>query len=131
MSSPLVSAAPANAADLEQLTELNREYVRSVQESDIAWFDRNLAEEFMCSNPDASLLDRASFLKQTAVPVKISHLEATDVIIRSMEDFAIIHARTTHQMADSRAGSGRYTDVWARREGRWVAVSAHVTRASS
>jgi hypothetical protein len=131
MSSPLVSAAPANAADLEQLTELNREYVRSVQESDIAWFDRNLAEEFMCSNPDASLVDRASFLKQTAVPVKISHLEATDVIIRSMEDFAIIHARTTYQMADSRAGSGRYTDVWARREGRWVAVSAHVTRASS
>jgi hypothetical protein len=25
-------------------------------------------------------------------------------------------------------GSGRYTDVWARRHGRWLAVSAHVTR---
>ena len=23
---------------------------------------------------------------------------------------------------------GRYTDVWARRHGRWLAVSAHVTR---
>jgi hypothetical protein len=68
-------------------------------------------------------------LKQTAVPVKISHLEARDVIIRLMGDFAIIHARTNYQLADGREGSGRYTDVWARREGRWVVVSAHVTRA--
>ena len=131
MSGPSTLAAPANAADLEQLTELNREYVRSVQESDVAWFDRNLAEDFMCSNPDASLVDRAGFLKQTAVPVKISGLEAGEVIIRLMGDFAIIHARTTYQMANGQAGSGRYTDVWARRERRWVAVSAHVTRAQS
>jgi hypothetical protein len=64
-----------------------------------------------------------------AVPVKISHLETRDVIIRLMGDFAIIHARITYQLADGREGSGRYTDVWARREGRWVVVSAHVTRA--
>jgi len=31
-------------------------------------------------------------------------------------------------MPDGRAGAGRYTDVWARRQGRWLAVSAHVTR---
>jgi hypothetical protein len=131
MSSPSALAAPANLADLEQLTELNREYVRSVQESNVGWFDRNLAEDFMCSNPDASLVDRTRFLKQTAAPVKISHLEAGDVIIRLMGDFAIIHARTSFKMTDGRTGSGRYTDVWARREGRWVAVSAHVTRAQS
>jgi hypothetical protein len=31
-------------------------------------------------------------------------------------------------MADGRAGAGRYTDVWARRNGQWLAVAAHVTR---
>jgi len=45
-----------------------------------------------------------------------------------MGDFAIIHARTTYTGADGRPGAGRYTDVWARRGGRWLAVSAHVTR---
>ena len=25
-------------------------------------------------------------------------------------------------------GQGRYTDVWTRRNGRWLAVAAHVTR---
>jgi len=50
------------------------------------------------------------------------------VKIRIMGDVAIIHARTTYTMPDGRAASGRYTDVWARRNGRWLAVSAHVTR---
>jgi len=45
-----------------------------------------------------------------------------------MGDFAIIHARTTYTLPDGRPGAGRYTDVWARRNGRWLAVSAHVTR---
>ena len=29
---------------------------------------------------------------------------------------------------DGQPGAGRYTDVWARQGGRWLAVSAHVTR---
>ncbi len=33
-----------------------------------------------------------------------------------MGDFAIVHARTTYTLQDGRAGSGRYTDVWAKRE---------------
>jgi hypothetical protein len=45
-----------------------------------------------------------------------------------MGDFAIIHARTTYRTADGQDRGGRYTDVWARRDGRWLAVSAHVTR---
>jgi len=45
-----------------------------------------------------------------------------------MGDVAIIHARTTYMAPDGRMGAGRYTDVWARRGGRWLAVSAHVTR---
>ncbi|MPZ21867.1 MAG: nuclear transport factor 2 family protein, partial [Luteitalea sp.] len=30
--------------------------------------------------------------------------------------------------SDGKPGSGRYTDVWAKRDGEWLAVSAHVTR---
>ena len=130
----MTGTAPERSAsvptpDLDTLLALNEGYIRSVQESDVGWFDRNLADDFVCSNPDASLVDRAGFLKQTAAPVKISNLAAQDVVVRLMGDFAIIHARTSYRMADGRQGSGRYTDVWARRQGRWLAVSAHVTRA--
>jgi ketosteroid isomerase-like protein len=114
--------------DLDALLDLNRDYIRSVQTSDVQRFDEILAEDFYCSNPDGSLVDRAAFLKQTARPVQISDLATHDVKIRLMGDFAIIHARTTYTLPDGRSGSGRYTDVWARPHGRWLAVSAHVTR---
>ncbi len=114
--------------DLDELTQLNRDYIRSVQNSDVKRFDEILAADFYCSNPDKSLVDRAGFLKQTAVPVTIENLEARDVTIRLMGDFAIIHAATHYTTADGKAASGRYTDVWARRDGKWLAVSAHVTR---
>ncbi|MGH6692979.1 MAG: nuclear transport factor 2 family protein, partial [Gammaproteobacteria bacterium] len=82
--------------DLETLRQLNRDYITSVQTSDVRRFDEILAEEFYCSNPDGSLVDRKGFLTQTARPVTISNLEARDVLIRILGDVAIIHARTTY-----------------------------------
>ena len=58
----------------------------------------------------------------------ITGLVAEDVKIRLFGDVAIIHARTSYKTADGAAKSGRYTDVWARQNGKWLAVSAHVTR---
>jgi ketosteroid isomerase-like protein len=114
--------------DIDELTSLNRDYVNSVQNSDVKRFDQILADDFHCSNPDKSLVDRSGFLKQTAIPLTIRNLEAHDVNIRLMGDFAIIHAATRYTRPDGKPGSGRYTDVWARRNGRWLAVSAHVSR---
>jgi ketosteroid isomerase-like protein len=121
-------AESVTQTDVASLERLNWDYIRSVQTSDVRRFDEILAEDFLCSNPDGSLVDRAGFLAQTARPVAISNLEAQDVRVRIIGDVAIIHARTTYTLPDGRAGSGRYTDVWARRRGRWLAGSAHVTR---
>ena len=115
-------------SDRDILLDLNRDYIRSVQTSDVRRFEQILADDFVCSNPDGSLVDRAGFLKQTAQPVTIAGLEAHDVAIRLLGDVAIVHGRTSYRRADGTKGAGRYTDVWARRDGRWLAVSAHVTR---
>jgi ketosteroid isomerase-like protein len=114
--------------DIDELTTLNRDYVASVQNSDVKRFDEILAPEFYCSNPDKSLVDRAGFLKQTALPVAIKNLTAQDVKIRVMGDFAIIHGATSYTTPDGKPANGRYTDCWARQNGRWLAVSAHVSR---
>jgi ketosteroid isomerase-like protein len=114
--------------DIDELAALNRDYVASVQNSDVERFDQILAAEFYCSNPDKSLVDRAAFLKQTARPVAIKNLRAHDVKIRVMGDFAIIHAATSYTTPDGKEASGRYTDCWARQNGKWLAVSAHVSR---
>ncbi len=117
-----------NRSDLETLRELNTDFINSVQLSDARRFDEILAEDFVNSNPDCTLVERKAFLAQIARPAMISNLEAHDVRVRIMGDIAIIHARTTYTKPDGRAGVGRYTDVWARRKGRWLCVSAQVTR---
>jgi ketosteroid isomerase-like protein len=123
-----MSANRAEQDDLETLAALNRDYIDSVQRGDVRRFGEILAEDFLCSNPDGSLLDLMQFLEQVARPVTISGLEAQDVRVRILGDVAIIHARTSYRTMDGEQRSGRYTDVWARRDGRWLAVSAHVTR---
>jgi hypothetical protein len=137
--------------DLAVLTALNRDYVTAHQKGDVKRFEEILADDFMYSNPDASLVDKAGFLQQIARPVTISELVAEDVQIRLLGDVAIIYARISYWMADdkyvleeaqdddrhlvsfvgelkhTRQHQGRYTDVWVRRDDKWLAVSGHTT----
>lgn len=122
------AGAAADPRDRAVLEELNRRYVGAVEASDVGWFDEHLASDFMNSNPDGTLVDRAGFLAQIARPSGVSRIEAHDVRIRLMADVAFVHARTTYIASDGRAGEGRYTDVWARQDGRWRCVCAQVTR---
>ena len=115
-------------SELDVLAALNRDYIQSVQDGDVRRFGEILADDFLCSNPDGSLVDKKQFLAQTARPVMISGLAAEDVKVRILGDVAIIHARTSYTTAGGEQRNGRYTDVWARRDGKWLAVSAHVTR---
>jgi ketosteroid isomerase-like protein len=63
----------------------------------------------------------------TARPVTSRNLQAHNVRIHAQGDVATIHANTTFTKADGRAATGRYTDAWAKRDGRWVAIATHVT----
>src|SRR5207245_1150831 len=98
--------------DMQELTALNRDYVASVQNCDVKRFDEILAQDFYCSNPDKSLVDRSGFLKQTAVPVTIRNLRAEDVKIRVLGDFAIIHAATRYTTTDGQEARGSSTRKW-------------------
>jgi hypothetical protein len=110
------------------LADLNRNYVRSVGEADTGWFDANLAKEFLNTNPDGSIVDRAAFLTQTGQGPTVKKLREHDVVIRVFGPHAIIHARTSYLKPDGTPGAGRYTDDWHRIDGRWQCVSAHVSR---
>ena len=92
------------------------------------WFEANLADDFLNSNPDGTLVDRAAFLKQIGPPCAVQNLRAEDVRIRVLGDTAIIHARTTYTKAGGPTGASRYTDIWQRRQERWLCVAAHVSR---
>jgi len=121
-------AGTRTVSDLSALRLLNQEYIRSVAESDAAWFDRHLSSDFVNSNPDGTLSDRAAFLRRVAQPATVSKLQVDDVRIRLFGDSALVHGRTRYIKPDGEPGTGRYTDVWARIDGAWRCVAADVTR---
>ena len=113
---------------INALTRLNALYIQAAANADADLFETFLADDFLCSTPEGTLLDRDAFLQRNRASSRMPALDFDDVRIRVMGDVALIHARTTFTLADGRRGTGRYTDVWARRGGVWLAVSAHVTR---
>jgi hypothetical protein len=121
----------ADSTDLEVLLELNRNYVRSALESDVNWYADNLAEDFYITAPDGVLLNREAFLKRIANPYPGTHAEPVDVMVRILGDVAIIHSGYRDTKLTGEPSYGRYTDIYARRSGRWLCVAAHFMRFAS
>src|SRR6201985_3818978 len=101
--------------DIEILAELNHNYVMSVRDADTKTFDKILAPDFLCTNPDASLLNRAEFINLIGKGARITELREDEVNLRMIgPDFAIIHARIRYKTKAGVDRIGRYTDDWAR-----------------
>jgi hypothetical protein len=107
-------------SDLDILLQLNRDYIRSVQISDVRRFGEKLADDLIFSNLTGSQV----FLKQTVLP-DISHKGLDHGGVRN------------HTRADRLHDVGRsavirqITDVRARRERGLARVSVHVARCQS
>ena len=80
------------ANDVETLEVLNKGYVDAVQNSDVRWFEEHLAEDFLNTNPEGTLADRAGFLARIAKPAGVKGLQPQEVKFRLLGDFAVIHA---------------------------------------
>jgi ketosteroid isomerase-like protein len=114
--------------DLRIVEDLNRNYLRAAEFADVAWYEAHLADDFLSSSVDGSISDRAAFLKRISRPYPGGHFEAVGVRIRFVGELALVHAGFKYTKPDGQPGTGRYTDVYAQRQGRWLCVSAHFNR---
>jgi hypothetical protein len=81
-----MNADQATRGDVDALIALNRDYIHSVQHGDVRRFEEILADDFLCSNPDGSLVDKKQFLAQTAWPVTIGGHSAQEGKVRILGD---------------------------------------------
>jgi ketosteroid isomerase-like protein len=115
----------AAAAERHAIEELNRQYLRAGEHGDVVWYGEHLADDFLSSAVDGSISDKAAFLKRIARGRAGSDFRVHDVRIRLIGELALVHAGFSSTKPDGQPGSGRYTDIYARRDGRWQCVSAH------
>lgn len=122
-----VAADPRDtlAADRHTIENLNRQYLHAGEHGDVAWYGEHLADDFLSSAVDGSLSDKPAFLKRIASRRAGSGFVAHDVRIRFVGELALVHAGFSCSKSDGRPGTGRYTDIYAKRDGRWLCVSAH------
>lgn len=114
--------------DREILEALNRGYLLAAEKRDVAWYAEHLSDDYRATNPDGSFVDKAGFLARFAKPHTMTNLRAPEVQIQLVADAALIHASFEDTRPDGSHGRGRYTDIWQKRNGRWLCISAHFTR---
>jgi hypothetical protein len=113
-----------SAEDVAILEQLNLDYVRSDQASDAKRFSEFLAADFIVQTPGVTR-NREEYLEYIAKPRPFRDLALRDFKIRILGDVALIHGRATYTMvADGVVQEALYTDVYQKREGTWVCVSA-------
>ena len=92
--------------------------------------------------PDLEILEGAELFR--GVPATALHevqaasfrkrIAAGDVVFRQGDAAGTLYIvatgrlRATQTTADGQQANGRYTDCWAKQNGKWLAVSAHVSR---
>jgi ketosteroid isomerase-like protein len=120
------------ATDDATLTRLNRQYVDSFLYSDVEWYRQHVTDDFVCIESDGTMLDKASFLLDTAKgPGTVADYQLVNVRVRILGDTAFIHAQGLATRHDGTQIHSRYTDVWVRVRGEWKAASAQITRIAS
>lgn len=122
---PEQPTADDRAEDRRVVEDLNRHYLRAAEHSDVPWFADHLAADFTCSLVDGSISDRAGFLERIGRRHGARDFAATDVRVRFVGELALVHAAFACTKADGQPGRGRYTDIYAQRDRRWLCVSAH------
>jgi ketosteroid isomerase-like protein len=119
------AASKPVSTDRHTIEMLNQQYLRAGEHGDVAWYSEHLAADFLSSAVDGSLSDKPAFLKRIAGRRAGSGFVAHDVRIRFVGELALVHAGFSCTKTDGSPGTGRYTDIYAQRDGRWSCVSAH------
>jgi hypothetical protein len=126
MNIDLVAAATEQAQAVATLHELNAQYIRAFVESDCAWYEENLSEDFVCTLADGRRIGKAEFLRRIESGPGVTNVAYDQVDVRPLSEVALVHG-VTHYRLDGVPASTRYTDVWRSRDGRWQAVAAQLT----
>jgi ketosteroid isomerase-like protein len=121
----------ADRSAVTTLTRLNQEYVDAFMKADVGWYRDHLAEDFVCIDSSGTVLDKEAFLRDTAGGPNVAAYKLEEVSVRVFGHVALVHATGVFTRRDGTAGTSRYTDVWALRDGKWKAVAAQITRIPS
>jgi len=129
-------AAEEKSKDVEQaIQKLEQQWGDALVKKDQAMIDRIVAGEWELTDSEGNLLSKAKVdadVKSGTATFESFHLD--DLKVRVFGDTAIAYGveteKSKYQGKDS-SGQYRFTDVFIKRDGRWQAISTHMSRVAS
>jgi len=120
----------SQSKDMEILKKLNRDWINSYPTKDSATLNKIFADDFVLINHRGTKMTKkdilASLDKQEMLSAKI---DSVDVKLLT-DNVGVVTAYTKFVLkADGKEMTGQncYQDIYVKRNGKWVAVTAHVT----
>ncbi len=127
----VVSNAGHPLDDRTALLYLERDWNQAEMKQDAAWFERTLADEFAGVD---SQTGKPTTKGQTIADIKKSTTAAADLSgldVKMQGDTAVVTGLTHNKGKDEKGVAFdrriRFTDVWVKRDGRWVVLSSQGT----
>jgi ketosteroid isomerase-like protein len=132
-----VSARPRPALDsgdqetIREIIEMERQAKEASLRRDFDFSQRTLAEDYVAITPLGQVTTKQDTVSaRRSGQLKYDTINVTDMVVRIYGDTAVVTARAEvrgHQLGEDFSGPYRYTRVWVRRTGHWVAVSYQAT----
>jgi ketosteroid isomerase-like protein len=124
-----VLQATADPAIVDQLETIEQRLASTWKSHDCAGWGALLADDWSVTHIDAQVITKPQALDmcRTAAPME----SAVDQLsVRVYGDTAIVTGRTTATVSGASPVTVtlRFTDVFVRRDGRWLVVASHATR---
>jgi ketosteroid isomerase-like protein len=109
---------------------IEQELFTAIKAKDATALNRILGEDFVYRNPGNDEIGKADFLKTiSSSPINIISLWGEEMKVNVFGEVAILTglqlAKTKNSEGKEELSAGMFTDVFARRSGRWELVLAH------
>jgi hypothetical protein len=120
------TAGQSNCASDRKLRLLNEQYIKAYMKSDVGWYRKHLAGDFVCIESDGLVLGKAEFLKLTAKAPEVAAYKLDQVNVRIYGAVAVVQATGSFIRKDGSRGRSCYIDVYVQERDEWKVVSAQV-----
>jgi ketosteroid isomerase-like protein len=132
-----VSARPRPSLDsgdqetIREVIEMERQAKEASLRRDSDFSQRTLAEDYVAITPLGQVTTKQDTVSaRKSGQLKYDTINVSDMVVRIYGDTAVVTARADvkgHQLGEDFSGPYRYTRVWVRRTGHWLAVSYQAT----
>ncbi len=134
LTAKVAGAADELAAAKKELIQLENEWAKAYLTRDVSALDRIVAEGWAFTGADGDVCSKAEDIADVASGTFVATVfEVSDLKVKLFGDTAVVvgrqTVRATYKGQDASAVY-RITDVWQRREGRWQAISSHLSRSA-